>query len=43
MKNKQVAINKIIVWLQKRKMWELKNNELVREYLSARLAIIEGA
>ena len=40
---KRVAIEKVMVWLAKCKMWEFKNNELVREYLSARLAILELA
>ena len=38
---KRVAIEKVTVWLAKCRMWEFKNNELVREYLSARLAILE--
>jgi len=38
---KRVAIEKVMVWLAKCKMWEFRNNELIREYLSARLAILE--
>lgn len=41
--NKQVAINKVITWLQRCSHNEFKNNELVKEYLSARLAILELA
>ena len=39
--NKQVSINKVIVGLQRCSHNEFKNNELVKEYLSARLAILE--
>ena len=39
--NKKVAINKVIVWLQKCNMKEYKNNELIRDYLSLRLAQLE--
>lgn len=38
---KRVAIEKTIVGLQRCSHNEFKNNELVREYLSARLAILE--
>ena len=38
---KRIAINKVMVGLQKAKMWEYKNNDLIIDYLSARLAILE--
>ena len=38
---KRVAIEKTLVGLKKAKMWEYKNNDLIIDYLSARLAILE--
>ena len=38
---KRIAINKTLIWLQRCKMGEFRQNDLVREYLSMRLAQLE--
>ena len=38
---KRVAINKTLVGLQRAKMWEFRQNDLVKDYLSMRLAQLE--
>lgn len=36
-----MAIEKTLVGLKKAKMWEYRQNDLIIDYLSARLAILE--
>ena len=39
--NKKVAINKVIVWLQKCNMKEYRQNTLIKEYLSVNLLYLK--
>ena len=38
---KRVAINRVMVGLQRAQMWEFRQNDKIIDYLSARLAILE--
>lgn len=39
---KRIAINRVMVGLQRAQMWEYRQNTLIKEYLSVRLAILEN-